>query len=120
MQDVLINYLGVILGSFSTVVATYHFKGKADLKQKVDTLSEEVGKLRQARESDKEVVSGQLEKLDAEMKEIKRSIRDDNNDLKNAINCVNNSINKIAEAQGEFRGTLTALLRERHPYEPGL
>lgn len=120
MHDLFINYLGVIIGSISTVIATYHFKGKSEFRQKVDSLAEEVSRLKEKVNSDREKVSVQLTNLDTEMKEIKQSIKSDNNELKQAIFCVNSSINKIGEAQGEFRGTLTALLRERHPYEQGL
>ena len=117
MYEMIVNYVGVIIGSITTVMFTYHLKSRGELKDKVVQLSEEVNNLKSERRSDKDLFSHQLTNLDTEIKEVKRSIREDNAEIKGAIQNVTASLQSIAESQGEFRGIIQTLFKERRPYE---
>ena len=117
---VAVQYGGIVLGAISSAIATYHFKGKEALKEQVSKLtsemghnSQEIAMLKTQTAGDRELLKQQLVSLDAELKDVKRSMRDDTNEIKGAISLISQSMTALVEKQGELSGTLSAVLHKK-------
>jgi len=120
IQIIIVQYGGILLSAVATAMAAYHFKGKDALKEQVLKLigqmgcnSQEIAMLKTQTAGDRELLKQQLVSLDAELKDVKRSMRDDTNEIKGAISLISQSMTALVEKQGELSGTLSAVLHKR-------
>lgn len=120
MQDLIIQWGGIILGSVASVIATYHFKGKDALRHQLDKMQcridehdKEITQLQTQTANDRGLLDQKLSTLSSEVTDIKCSLRDNNSEIKESIMSLTTIINKIAEGQGELRGTINAMLSNK-------
>jgi len=120
IQIIVVQYGGILLSAVATAMAAYHFKGKDALNEQVSKLvnqmgsnSQEIAMLKTQTAGDRELLKQQLVSLDAELKDVKRSMRDDTNEIKGAISLISQSMTALVEKHGELSGTLSAVLHKR-------
>jgi len=111
MEAVLLKWVHISFSVLATALATYHFKGKEALKRQVEQNSQEIITLKVNQGRDRDLLTQKMTSVEAELRDLKDSVRDDITDIKESIHVITASMQNLAESQGELRGTIMATLK---------
>ena len=112
MEAVILQWATAAVAAFATALAAYHFKGKESLRAQVETNTQEILTLKTQQKGDFDLLSQKMTSVEAELKDLKESVRDDVSEIKDSISSISFSMRQLAESQGELRGTIMATLKK--------
>ena len=111
IANAIVHWIGVAFSVLATALASYHFRGKEALKNQCYANAQEIEKLKVNQDADMKLLSQKMASVEAELRDLKTSVRIDVNEIKESINVLGASMTTLAESQGELRGTIMATLK---------
>lgn len=104
-------WVAAFVSAVGTVLATYLIKTKSDMRKQINTHTEEIAVLKSNQESDRKLFFQKLDSVQAELTDVKTSVKDDVGEIKDSVKDLTSHIIALSEAQGELRGTIVTALK---------